>query len=82
MTELQSYVDEEAEIRPELLALPQDLRARIHWGLFNGEEQYYISGVDGTLGRLGNNLPSTEMLRKIVATADVEHVKLLRTVYP
>ena len=47
-----------------LLAFPMELQSRICRGLYGGEIQYYISGVDGTLAQLGDDLPSEEALKE------------------
>ena len=58
--------------------LPVDLQERIGCDLYGGYVQYYIIGVDGSLAPLGFRLPDSEVLREIVAHADIEHVKLVR----
>lgn len=62
----------------DLLALPDDLRGRIGYGLYGGLVQYFIVGVDGTLAQLGNDLPTPERLRRIVVSADKQHAILVR----
>lgn len=61
-----------------LAALPVDLQERIHYGLYGGDVQYYISGVDGTLATLGPELRwGNDRLREIVTNADKEHAILV-----
>jgi len=59
------------------LNLPSALQDRVHYGRYGGVEQYYISGVDGSLAQLGSKLPSHERLRHLVANADKANEHLL-----
>ena len=56
---------------------PIDLDERIGYGLYNGVEQFYIEGVDGTLAELGTKRPSNARLLALVAAADIQHAALI-----
>lgn len=58
--------------------VPAAFKDRIGYGLYGGIEQFYISGVDGTLAQLGDTLPPAEDLKKCIEHADSRHRALLR----
>ena len=57
---------------------PADIRARVSYGQYDGEIQYYILDVDGSLAQLGDNLPSWDELRLVIKQADIDQAKLLQ----
>lgn len=57
--------------------IPDAVKDRVEWGLYGGQFQFFINGVDGTLAILGQELPATEKLLQWIASADREHNKLV-----
>lgn len=77
----EQFTLEVAQAEKRLASLPEDLRERIEWGLYGGDYQYYIVGVDGTLAQMGPEWGedwTPEKLRQWVDGADSEMTKLIQ----
>jgi hypothetical protein len=58
--------------------IPEGFEEKIGFGLYGGEEQFFVKGVDGTVAELGSALPPILDLIDVISAREKAHEKLMR----